>query len=94
MVFYVKTMCRILKVTRSRYYFWLKKPLSQREIQEEIIKDHIIYYLKRKPPNLRAALGYIDRWQKKGIHCGKKKIERIIREVGLKAVESNVHYSV
>jgi hypothetical protein len=36
MVFYVKTMCRILKVTRSRYYFWLKKPLSQRQIQEKI----------------------------------------------------------
>ena len=42
-VFHVKTMCRVLKVSRSRYYSWLKKPLSQRQIQEEIIKERIIY---------------------------------------------------
>lgn len=65
--------------------FLVKKPLSQRRIQEEIIKDNIIYnlYLKRKPQHQWVTPGYIDRWQKMTFIVAK----RIMREVGLKAVE-------
>ena len=84
-VFHVKTMCRVLKVSRSRYYSWLKEPLSQRQIQEEIIKERIIYIYNESrrtygSPRIHRQMA------KDGIHCSKKRIERIMRKAGLKAV--------
>jgi hypothetical protein len=40
--FRVETMCRVLKVSRTAYYHWLIVPISQRRIQDEVIKERIV----------------------------------------------------
>ncbi|WP_338823519.1 IS3 family transposase [Neomoorella humiferrea] len=84
--FRVETMCRVLKVSRTGYYRWLKKPVSQRKIQDEIIKEKAehIYNKSRKTygsPRIHKQLG------KEGIHCGKKRVERLMREAGIQAIQ-------
>ena len=42
-------MCRVLKVSRSSYYYWLKEPRSQRKEHVKILKDKIqTVYFKAK----------------------------------------------
>ncbi|WXJ94324.1 IS3 family transposase ISCce3 [Neomoorella carbonis] len=84
--FRVETMCRVLKVSWTGYYRWLKRPVSQRRIQDEIIKEQIvnIYNKTRKTygsPRVQKQLG------REGIHCGKKRVERLMREAGIQAIQ-------
>ena len=84
--FRVETMCRVLKVSRTGYYCWLKRPVSQRRIQDEIVKEQIvnIYNKSRKTygsPRIHKQLG------REGIHCGKKRVERLMREAGIQAIQ-------
>ncbi|WP_338826103.1 IS3 family transposase [Neomoorella thermoacetica] len=84
--FRVETMCRVLKVSRTGYYRWLKRPVSQRRSQDEIIKEKIlnIYNKSRKTygsPRIQKQLG------REGIHCSKKRVERLMREAGVQAIQ-------
>ncbi|APC07632.1 IS3 family transposase [Neomoorella thermoacetica] len=77
---------RVLKVSRTGYYRWLKRPVSQRRSQDEIIKEKIlnIYNKSRKTygsPRIQKQLG------REGIHCSKKRVERLMREAGVQAIQ-------
>ncbi|MCR4437203.1 MAG: IS3 family transposase [Eubacteriales bacterium] len=65
---------------------WLKRPASQRQNQDEIIKEQIvnIYNKSRKTygsPRIHKQL------KRGGIHCGKKRVERLMREAGIQAIQ-------
>jgi transposase InsO family protein len=84
--FHVETMCRVLKVSRTTYYRWLFRPTSRHKLQDEIFKEQIvkIYNESRKTygsPRIRRKLA------KLGIHCGKKRVERLMREAGIQAIQ-------
>ena len=84
--FRVETMCRVLKVSRTAYYRWLIRPVSRRKEQDKIIKEQIvkIYKESRKTygsPRIRRKL------EKQGIHCGKKRVERLMREADIQAIQ-------
>ncbi len=34
-------MCRVLKVSRSSYYYWCKEPKSERKKQVKVLKEKI-----------------------------------------------------
>ena len=34
-------MCRVLKVSRSSYYYWLREPKSERKEQVKALKEKI-----------------------------------------------------
>ena len=44
----VEKMCDILKVSRSGYYSWLKRPESSRTIKDKKILAILIFILKRQ----------------------------------------------
>lgn len=84
--FRVGKMCRVLKMSRTAYYRWLSRPVSQRKEQDKVIKEQIvrIYKQSRKTygsPRIRRKLA------KQGIHCGKKRVERLMREADIKAIQ-------
>jgi putative transposase len=71
-------MCRVLRVTRSGFYAWLHKPLSDRAIEDvrllELIRasyaaSHGIYGSPRVFLDLREA----------GETCGKHRVARIMK---------------
>ena len=82
----VKTMCRLLNVTRSGYYAWLKEPISNhaqedarllRLIGASFLASHGIYGAPRVFLDLREA----------GETCSKHRIARLMRINGIRAAD-------
>ena len=84
-MFRVKKMCQVLKVSRSGYYYWLKYPISQRKIKDMELKEEIrrIYHKNCKrygSPRIHQQL------LREGYAIGKKRVERLMSELGIQAV--------
>ena len=84
-VFGVATMCRVLRVSRSGFYQWLHKPLSDRAIENQRLLEIIrashaasggVYGAHRVFLDLREAGG----------RCGKYRVARIMRAHKIKAL--------
>jgi putative transposase len=78
-------MCRVLGVHRSGFYAWLKKPMSNRAlrdrkllvcIQQSYDESSGVYGSPRIHRDLHAL----------GIHVGRKRVARLMRANGLRAV--------
>ena len=77
-------MCRVLDVTRSGYYAWLKRPKSRRKISNEELYQHIlrIYQLfDRRYGSLKIT----HHLRNEGILCNKKRVARLMKQHGLQA---------
>ena len=81
----VKTMCRLLEVTRSGHYAWLKVPISNRAqedarllrlIRASFVASHGIYGAPRIFLDLREV----------GETCSKHRIARLMRINGIRAI--------
>jgi len=75
-------MCEVLKIKRSSYYDWLKRPESNRkkddkkllkEIQRIHKKSYETYGIRRTKAQLN----------KEGIICGKNRVAKLMRENGI-----------
>ena len=83
--FRLQSMCRVLRVQRSGYYAWKKKPKSKRTLADESllvkIKDSFessqsIYGIPRVYCDLRED----------GVLCGEKRIARLMRQAQLRSI--------
>ena len=80
----VSALCALFKVSRSGYYAHRRKTQGQRQQQDQHLAQQIeeVFYASRATygsPRLVAAL------REQGVHCGKNRIRRLMRERGLKA---------
>ena len=82
----MKTMCRILGVSESGYYAWCTRKPSQRQVENDRLTEQIcqafhsgrqVYGSPRVHAELRAQ----------GIRCSKHRVERLMRQAGLRAVK-------
>lgn len=81
LIWRIKTMCRVLKVSKSGYYKYLKKSAKEQfelenklKLIEEIYKSSRCTYGSRKVPKSLKA---------KGISCYKNQIAKIMKQKGL-----------
>jgi putative transposase len=79
----VKTMCRVLGVSRSGYHAWQRRPPSPRArrdaaLTEQIASIHASSQKTYGSPRVHAELR-LDH----GIHVGRKRVERLMRRAGL-----------
>jgi putative transposase len=83
----VKTMCQVLHVSESGYHAWYKRAPSRRQVENEQLAEQIrqaydqgrhVYGSPRVHAELRAQ----------GIICGKHRVARLMRQVGLRAGKS------
>ena len=82
--FSIELMCRTLGISRSGYYAWLKEPESQRAAQDHQLAMHVqATFLENKKrygsPRIKREL------QSRGIHGGRHRIARLMRQCGLRA---------
>jgi transposase InsO family protein len=77
-------MCRLLEVSRSGYYSWLKRPDSNKAIRERRLLVKIRAIHKRT----RQSYGSLRIWRDlkaDGENIGKGQVARIMRENGIRA---------
>jgi len=77
-------MCRLLNVSRSGYYAWLKRPKSRRRHENEKLgaKIHQIFDGSHRTygsPRIHAELRF------QGLSCGRNRVARLMRKLGIKA---------
>jgi transposase InsO family protein len=85
--FEITVMCRVLTVSRSGYYAWLKRPTSSREMADQALSQQIkeIHQQSRQTygsPRIQAELA------ENGVNCGHKRVARLMRDEELFAKQS------
>lgn len=82
--FRLKSMCRVLRVSRSGYYLWKKRLPRSRETGNEQLLGQIreVYSRRRRvygSPRITAELN------EQGIVCGKNRVARIMKDNRIRA---------
>ncbi len=77
-------MCRVLKVSRSSYYYWLKEPKSERKEQVKVLKEKIqAAYLQAKgrygSPRIKEELC------RTGTEVSRPIVAKCMKQMGLKS---------
>ena len=83
-VYPVGVLCDVLEVSRSGYYAWSKRPepvraASDAQLRAQIAAVHAKSRSTYGSPRVHAEL------RSKGVRVGKKRVERLMREDGIKA---------
>lgn len=86
----VRTMCRLLGVSASGYYAWLKRPRSPRSLSDEelVAQIRIVYERSRRTygaPRVHAELAA------QGTRVSRKRVARLMREAGLEGASRRRH---
>ena len=80
-------MCRVLRVHRSGYYAWLKKPLSDRTIEDR----RLLELIRDSHDTSGGAYGsprvFLD-LREQGETCGRHRVARVMKQGRIKAVRS------
>jgi putative transposase len=79
----VKTMCRVLEVSRSGFHAWARREPSARALEDERLTERIreIHRENRRvygSPRIHAELRLGD-----GVRVGRKRVERLMRQAGI-----------
>ncbi len=82
----VRVMCRVLNVSPSGYYAWLKRPLSLRKQQDARLRPLIAQIHRQSrctygAPRIRKELA-----EQHQAHLGRKRVARLMREQAIKGV--------
>jgi putative transposase len=80
----VNVLCNTLGVSLSGYYAWKKRPVSQHQLEDSQLAEHIhvAYQASRQvygSPRIHAEL------RDQGIICSRRRVARLMRERGLSA---------
>lgn len=83
-IFRVRTMCRVLEVSRAGYYAWRARPLAERVAEDRVLTEriravHTKVQHRYGSPRIHREL------RAEGVRCGKKRVERLMRADGLRA---------
>lgn len=83
-------MCRVYGVQPRSYYSWLERGKSSREQEDEQLLKWIIYEFDKSDgvygsPKIYKAL------KKQGFRVSEKRVARLMRENGLKALKSRIY---
>jgi putative transposase len=83
--FAVCTLCNVVKVSRSGYYAWLRKPVSDRAREDAALTDRIrAIHLESDgnygSPNIHAEL------RDQGMRIGRKRVARLMRKACIRGV--------
>ena len=83
--FRITSMCRVLRIHRSGFYAWLKKPISDRSQKDYTLYRHIHHFWKESEQTYGSPRIHRDLVEA-GIPCGLNRVARIMRQNGLKAI--------
>ena len=83
--FRLHSMCRVLRVQRSGYYAWKKKPKSKRALNDESLLVKIKQSFEGSQSIYGSPRVHCD-LREDGVLCGEKRIARLMRQAQLRSV--------
>lgn len=83
-------MCRLLEVSTSGYYAWLKRPLSQRSREDAILLEKIRMFHLRSRGTYGVPRIHLD-LREEGVWVGRKRVARLMQAAGLQGVSRRKH---
>lgn len=83
--FPVEVLCRVLRVAPSGYYAWLKKPVSNRGLEDARLLRLIRASYTASQGIYGAPRVFLD-LREAGEGCSKHRVARLMREAGLRAL--------
>lgn len=80
----VVMMCLVLKISKSCYYKWKKKPVSKRKVEDKKLTEDIKQAFEKSRgtygiPRIRAAL------RKKGIKCSRHRVAKLMKKSNIRS---------
>lgn len=82
--FPVSVMCDVLDVSRSGYYAWLRRPESKRKAEDKALSK-VIKEIHKDSNGEYGSPKIHKELRRRGTHCGRKRVARLMRKDGLKA---------
>ncbi len=82
----VNLLCRCLKVSRSGYYAWLRRPASPRAVADEVLTEQITRFHDASRRTYGAPRIHAD-LREAGVNVGVKRVARLMRRAGLRGVD-------
>lgn len=80
----VNLLCRLMRVSRSGYYAWARRPRLARAIADEVLAETIKGF--HDASRRSGAPRIHDDLRGAGVHVGRKRVARIMRKLGLTGV--------
>jgi putative transposase len=89
--FPIKSMCKVLMVSTSGYYAWLKRPPSKRALEDAKLTKRIRKIHQRSKgtygaPRIHAELAAA------GVRVGRKRVARLMKAANLRGVSRRKYY--
>lgn len=79
----VAMMCRLLEVKSGGFYAWLRRPPSQRSADDQRYKKKVVE-IHEESDGVYGSRKVRDGFMDLGFHIGRRRIARLMRELGLK----------
>jgi putative transposase len=79
----VKTMCRVLEVSRSGYHAWERRAPSARALQDAALTERIGQIHQRSHKTYGSPRVHAELRLDHGIHVGRKRVERLMQRAGI-----------
>jgi putative transposase len=78
----VKTLCRVLGVSRSGFHAWLRRPLSARAVSDQLLLERVRQLHLASRRTYGSPRIYRD-LRADGVAVGRKRVERLMRQAGI-----------
>jgi putative transposase len=82
----VGRMCRLLGVSTSGYYAWLKRPVSAREVSDRALTEIIVKIWDDSDRAYGAPRIHAELVDDHGVGVGTKRVARLMRQAGIQGV--------
>lgn len=81
----IDELCEFLSVSRSGFYDWRNRPVSEREKENKVLAQKI-HHVFGQSRQTYGALRVTEQLKEEGVTCGKNRVARLMQQEGLRSV--------
>jgi transposase InsO family protein len=82
-VWKIRTMCRVLEVSKAGFFAWRKRPLSERGKRDATLRLHLVAF-HRASKGTYGSRRLLRDLRDIGEHCGRARVVRLMRAEGIR----------
>ena len=84
----MELLCRLLEVSRSGYYEWLKRGISPREQRNQALRRALVKLHEKYPALVLDSLYHL---LKRELSCSRKRVHRLMQQAGIHSIRKNAY---